>query len=144
VSPAKADFLYCFGGMDAEALPKSRAPFARAIAIAPEDSESRVYSASLDAIEDTRTCFEEELAVSSETLEHGLLKVELDKLNTSIGKCRKAVTEDTKPLRVLRGYLIFTTKTSPSTRSPKPTCGKSGEFVIPTTVIAPVPSSATP
>lgn len=52
---AKGYFFQYFGGMDADALPKSRSTFARALAIAPEDSESLVYSASLDAIEAMRS-----------------------------------------------------------------------------------------
>lgn len=179
---AKGYFFQYFGGMDVDALPKSRATFARALAIAPEDSESLVYSASLDAIEamrspegpardalyksalaglehaqkvgpdhgavlsvscatylyfpdsyntvprsaaiaegirkamgphftkfaphgqqrilltqgqayvrmgridEARVCFEEGLEVSTETIEHGLLKVELDKLTKAGGK----------------------------------------------------------
>jgi tetratricopeptide (TPR) repeat protein len=52
---AKGYFFQYFGGKKAEALPKSRDAFARALAIAPEDSESIVYSASLDALEAMRS-----------------------------------------------------------------------------------------
>lgn len=179
---AKGYFFQYFGGMDADALPKSRAVFARALAITPEDPESLVYASSLDAIEamrnpespdcdakfksalaglehaqkagpdngavlavscatylyfpdsyntvsrsaaiaegirksmgpyfsrfaphgqqrilltqgqayvrlgridEARVCFEEGLKVSSETLEHGLLKVEMDKLEKTARK----------------------------------------------------------
>lgn len=52
---AKGYFFQYFGGMDAEALPKAHAAFARALAVTPEDPESLVYSAALDAIEAMRS-----------------------------------------------------------------------------------------
>jgi tetratricopeptide (TPR) repeat protein len=51
---AKGYFFQYFGGGQAEALPRSRQAFDRALALMPDDPESIVYLASLDALEAVR------------------------------------------------------------------------------------------